>query len=130
MPDGMRSQIAPPPHLNINNTAYFPRFAQNGGYGMGDSNTFYCPPNASNAMTFNYNMNIYMNPNPYNYFYNLNPYGQMNPWIEYLPFQPPINPHFQKMDQTYFPLPSMYHQKPERPYPQFLELEEKHEERK
>jgi hypothetical protein len=67
--------------------------------------------------------------NPYNFFYNVNPYGVMNPWVDYLQFQTPINPPYPKPDQNYI-LPPMYHQKMDRPYPQFTEAGQRSEDKK
>lgn len=87
----MRSQVLPPPHLNLSNSAYFPGLGSNMSY-------FSQPVNYGSIpmpqMTFNYNMNFFWNP-----YYNPSSYMMMNPYnMECLP---PVN-SMPKLDQNSF----------------------------
>lgn len=88
MENDYRNNIAPPPHLNIQHPGYFPRSSLDYGFSYPPiHNPFHFPPPPS-PLTFNYNMNIFMNPyNTFSFPSNYN--TPFNPFINFI--QPPCN---------------------------------------
>ena len=72
-----KPQIMPPPHLNLNNSAYFPGLGQPVNYLPNPIHSYPIPQANLPQMAYNYNVNMFMNP-----FYAPNPYGMMNPWMD------------------------------------------------
>ena len=93
--DFIKPQIAPPPHLNLNNSAYFPGLGSNVNYFPNPVNSFPVQTMAP-QMTFNYNMNFFWNP-----YCNAQPYG-INPWMECYQQPQGISTNLPRIQQNYF----------------------------
>ena len=106
----MKPKIAPPPHLNLSNQAYFPGFNPPINYLPNQMHPYPVPP-LNHPMPFNYNINMFMNP-----FFNHNPYGMMNPWMDCYQMQQLNHNSYPKMDQNYFMAANMQHKLPRSAY--------------
>lgn len=92
----MNSQILPPPHLNLTNSAYFPGLNQPVNYMPNPMHPYPIPQANLPQMSFNCNLNMFINP-----FYAPNPYGMMHPWMECFGMPQMGQILYEKMDQNY-----------------------------